>query len=214
MKILIVAPELSGVDAIAEVRRVQQWHDVAVLYGTVTVDDIYRAVQEKAYDVLHFATHGGPEGLALSNGVILRAEDVAQFLRLRETTGVFFSACNTGRIASYCVRHGARWAVSAEIALPDADAWKLAAAFYSHQRNEHAKDFVGAYVLADSGDGDYALHISPEWVQELQRIAAAYMAAQSTAMPSISRAEALRWLGLAVAFAVALSWLIVRLGGG
>ena len=60
MKILIVAPELSGVDAIAEVRRIQQWHDMAVLCGTVTVDDIYRAVQEKAYDVLHFATHGGP----------------------------------------------------------------------------------------------------------------------------------------------------------
>ena len=116
MKILIIAPDLGGVDAVGEVRRIQQWHDVAVLYGLVTVDDIYRAVQEKAYDVLHFATHGGPEGLALSNGVILRAEDIAQFIRLRETTGVFFSACNTGRIASYCVRHGARWAVSAEIA--------------------------------------------------------------------------------------------------
>jgi len=214
MKILVVAPDLGGVDAVGEVRRLQQWHDCAVLYGSVTIDDIYRAVQEKAYDVLHFATHGGPEGIELSNGVILRAEDIAQFLRLRETVGVFFSACNTGRIASYCVRHGARWAVSAEIALPDADAWKLAAAFYSHQRNGHAKDFVGAYILADSGDGDYALHLSPEWVQELLRIVAAYMAAQSTAMPSVSRAEVLRWLGLAMGLSVALSWLIVRLGGG
>ena len=214
MKILIVAPDLGGVDAVGEVRRIQQWHDVAVLYGLVTVDDIYRAVQEKAYDVLHFAAHGGPEGIELSNGVNLRAEDIAQFLRLRETTGVFFSACNTGRIASYCVRHGARWAVSAEIALPDADAWKLAAAFYSHQRNGHAKDFVGAYVLADSGDGDYALHISPEWVQELQRMVAAHMAAAPPALPAVSRAEVLRWLGLAVGLSVGLSWLIVRLGGG
>ena len=159
MKIMIVAPDLVGVEAINEVRRVQQWHDVVTLYGTVTADDIYRAVQEKAFDVLHFATHGGPEGVLLSDGVTLPAEDIAQFLRLRETPGVFFSACQTGRLAAYCVRHGARWAISSEIDLADADAWKLAAAFYSHQRNGHAKDFVGAYLLADSGDGDYALHV-------------------------------------------------------
>ena len=209
---MIVAPDLVGVEAINEVRRVQQWHDVVTLYGTVTADDIYRAVQEKAFDVLHFATHGGPEGVLLSDGVTLPAEDIAQFLRLRETAGVFFSACNTGRLAAYCVRHGARWAISSEIDLADADAWKLAAAFYSHQRNGHAKDFVGAYMLADSSDGDYALHVSPEWVQELQH-AAALAASIPHAAATLSRREAAMW-GAALALGSAgLAALLSMLAG-
>ena len=212
MKILVVAPDLGGVDAVGEVRRLQQWHDCAVLYGSVFPDDIYRAVQEKAYDLLHFATHGGPNGVQLSGGVVLDAESIAQFLRLRETAGVFFSACNTGRLASYCVRHGARWAISSEIDLPDVTAWKLAAAFYSHQRNGHAKDFVGAYLLADSGDGDYALHVAPEYIVELQRAAAA--AVPPAAQPAISRREVLLWLGMAFLASVAVSGILVRLGGG
>ena len=209
MKILIVAPDMVGVDAINEVRRIQQWHDVATLYGTVTPDDIYRACQEKAFDVIHFATHGGPDGVALSGGMILSAEDVAQFLRLRETRGVFFSACQTGRLASYCVRHGATWAISSEIALSDSDAWKLAAAFYAHQRNGHSKDFVGAYTLADGGDGEYALHVSPDWLRELQRNAALAASIPHTALP-LSRHEALLWglglLGATGLLTTAINW--------
>ena len=212
MKILIVAPDLVGVDAINEVRRIQQWHDVATLYGTVTPDDIYRACQEKAFDVIHFATHGGPDGVALSGGMILSAEDVAQFLRLRETRGVFFSACQTGRLASYCVRHGATWAISSEIALSDSDAWKLAAAFYAHQRNGHSKDFVGAYTLADGGDGDYALHISPLYVQDLQR-AAATAATIPHAAGVLTRREALAWSAGMAGATLLLILLILRLAG-
>lgn len=212
MKILIIAPDMAGVDAINEVRRVQQWHDVATLYGNVTAEDIYRAVQEKAFDVIHFATHGGPDGVQLSGGAMLTAEDIAQFLRLRESTGVYFSACQTGRLGSYCVRHGARWAISSEIDLSDADAWKLAAAFYSHQRNGNSRDFVGAFVLADDGDGDYALHINPTWVQDLQRIAAAAATVPHAAL-TLSRSEALLWASGSIVLAVALAWLLVRLGG-
>ena len=212
MKILIVAPDMVGVDAINEVRRIQQWHDVATLYGTVTPDDIYRACQEKAFDVIHFATHGGPDGVALSGGMILSAEDVAQFLRLRETRGVFFSACQTGRLASYCVRHGATWAISSEIALSDSDAWKLAAAFYAHQRNGHSNDFVGAYTLADGGDGDYALHISPLYVQDLQR-AAATAATIPHAAGVLTRREALAWSAGMAGAMMLLILLILRLAG-
>jgi len=205
VKILLVAPDLVGVDAINEARRISQWHDVVTLYGTVTADDIYRAVTEKAFDVLHFATHGGPDGVALSGGVVMDAETIAQYVRLREVRGVFFSACQTGRLASYCARHGAQWAISSEVDLPDREAWKMAAAFYSHQRNGHAKNFVGAYLLADSGDGDYALHVSPDYVAELQRAAASIPHAAAT----LTRQEAAIWsAGMA-----ALLLLILRLAG-
>ena len=175
MRVLVVAPDQPGINAIPEVRRIQSIHDCALLYGVVTAEDVFRACQEKAFDVLHFAAHGGPEGVGLSNGGMLTAEDIAQMLRLRETSGVFFNSCNTGRLAAYCARHGTQWAISSEIELLDAEAWKMAAAFYSHQRNGHSKNFVGAWLLADSGDGDYSLHISPEYVQDLQRVCRAVL---------------------------------------
>lgn len=213
MRILIVAPNVAGIDAIAEVRRIQALHDVAVLHGTVTVDDVYRALSEKVYDSVYFATHGGPDGILLSNNVIMSAEDVAQAARQKEVRGLFFAACQTGRLASYCVRHGVTWAISSEVDLPDEAAWKLAATFYGHQRNGHAQDFVGAYLLADSGDGEYALHISPLWVQDLQRTSIRAAAAPHNAL-ALTKAEALRWMIFFLLASVAFSTIFARMAGG
>lgn len=202
-----MAADQAGVDAVPEVRRMQAWHDCSILHGNVTVEDVFRACQEKSYDVLHFATEGGPIGMRLSDGALMSPEDISQALRLRETRGVFFNSYRTGRLASYCVRHGATWAISSEINPAAGEAWKLAAAFYSHQRNGQAKDFVGAYVLADSGDGEYALHIAPEYVQDLQRTAALAASIPHTALP-LTRREALLWglglLGASAALTAAL----------
>lgn len=212
MRILIVAPNVAGIDAISEVRRIQVWHDVAILHGTVTVEDVYRSLQEKQFDSVYFAAHGGPDGIMLSNNVVMTPEDLAQAARQREVRGLFFAACNTGKIASYAVRHGIVWAISSEVDLPDDAAWKLAAAFYGHQRNGHSKDFVGAYVLADSGDGEYALHIAPTWVQELQRSAALAAAIPHNALP-LTRREAAMWAGALLMAATALATLVNLLAG-
>jgi hypothetical protein len=210
VRILLVCPDIDGVNSIPEVRRIQAWHDCSTLYGTVTIEDVYRLCQEKQFDVIHFASHGGPDGIQLSNNIILTAEDIAQAVRLKETKGVFLNACNTGKVASYVVRHGALWAISSEIELNDADAWKLASAFYSHQRNGTAKDFVGAYLLADSGDGEYSLVLNPAWIQDLQR-ATIMASSPHTALATLTRTEAIRFGMLLVAASVVLSYLIVRL---
>ena len=213
VRVLIVAPDQPGINAVPEVRRIQARHDIALLYGAVTAEDVFRSCQEKPFDVIHFAAHGGPDGVSLSSGTVLSVEDIAQILRLRETRGVFFSSCNAGKLAAYCARHGATWAICSEVELEDDAAWKMAAAFYSHQSNGHAKDFVGAYTLADSGDGDYGLHIAPEYIQELQRAAAL-----ATTLPhaglTLTRAEMLRWAAALLVLSVLLSWLIMRLAGG
>jgi hypothetical protein len=213
MRILIVAPDMVGVDAIPEVRRIQSWHDCVTLYGTVTVEDIFRLCQEKEFDVLHFASHGGPNGIQLSNNVVLTAEDVAQALRLKETKGVFLNACNTGKVASYVVRHGATWAISSEIELPDAEAWKLASAFYSHQRYGTSRDFVGAYLLADSGDGEYSLAVNPTWIQDLQRAAIMAAATPHGALP-LTRQDLYKWGLLFLIASIVLSSILARLAGG
>ena len=213
MRILIVAPDVVGVDAVAEVRLLQSWHDVALLHGTVTVGDVYRTLQEKSYDSVYFATHGGPQGIQLSNNAVMTAEDIAQAARQKEVRGLFFAACQTGRVASYCVRHGVTWEISSEVDLPDDTAWKLAAAFYGQQRSGHAKDFVGAYLMADSGDGEYALHISPMWVQEVQKSAAAITATPHGAL-SITREELIRWGLFFLLASIVISTLLARLAGG
>jgi hypothetical protein len=214
VRVLIVAPDSPHIDSIVEVRRIQTWHDCSVLYGTVTVEDIFRLCQEKAFDVLHFAAHGGPDGIQLSNNVVLTDEDIAQAVRLRETKGVFLNSCRTGRIASYVVRHGATWAISSEIDLPDNVAWKLASAFYGHQRNGASKDFVGAYVLADSGDGEYSLAVNPTWIQDLQRAALMSAATPHGALSNLTKSEAIRWAVLLLAASTILSTILARLASG
>ncbi len=191
---------------------IQSWHHTSTLNGYVTAEDVFRACQETAFDIIHFATHGGPDGVALSGGALLTREDVAQACRLKETQELLFNSCQTGALASYAVRHGVRTAISAEVDLPDADAWKLPSVFYSARRNGHAGDPVGAYIMADSGDGDYALHVSPDYVRDLQRTSAAASTMPHVARP-ITRREALLWgLGL-LAASTALAGAVTALAG-
>lgn len=211
MRVLVIAPDQGSINAIPEVRRIQSLHHTSTLNGAVTAEDIYNTCQQTAFDVLHFATHGGPEGVSLSSGVLFTAEDIAQVARLRESQGVFFNACNTGKLAAYAVRHGPRWAISSEVELVDFDAWKPAAAFYSHLRNGNAKDFVGAYLLGDSGDGDFALHIDPLYVRDLQRVASTVATMPHAAAPSLSRREVLLWGAGLLAASGALTGMILAL---
>ena len=212
MRVLIVAPDQGGLNTIPEVRLIQTWHHTSTLNGTVTAEDVYQAARETRFDIIHFATHGGPDGVALSGGSLLTAEDIAQVARLKETPELFFNACSTGKLAAYAVRHGVRTAICAEVDILDNQAWKLPLAFYSTRRNGHAGDPIGAYIMADSGDGDYALHISPLYVQDLQR-AAATAATIPHAAGVLTRREALAWSAGMTGAMMLLILLILRLAG-
>jgi len=209
VRVLIVAPSQPGLNTIPEVRLIQSWHHTSTLNGEVTAQDVYQCARETAFDIIHFAAPCGPEGVLLSNDALLTAEDIAQVARLKSTPELYFHYWQSGRLASYAVRHGVRTAICAEAVL-ETQAWKLPLAYYSARRNGHAGDPIGAYIMADSGDGDYSLHIAPDYVRDLQRVAAAAPVAQ----PAVSRVEMLRWLAFAVLAAVVLSWAILRLGGG
>jgi hypothetical protein len=173
MRVLVIAPDQPGINTRPEIRQIQRRHHMSVLDGTVTATDIYECCRETHFDVHHYATHSGPDGVELSNQVIFGPEEIAQVARLKETQTLFFNSCQAGKLASYAVRHGLRYAVHTNIDLEDAEAWKAAIAFYGSMENGHAKDIVGAYVVADSGDGEYGLAVSPTYIQELQARAAA-----------------------------------------
>jgi len=169
MRVLVIAPDQPGIDTLPEIRSIQRRHHMSILGGIVKPQDIYDACRDTRFDVHHYATHSGPTGALLSDGVLFTEEDIAQVARIKGTETLFFNSCDSGRLASYAVRHGARFAIHTNVDLAESDAWKPALSFYSYLENGHSRDIVGAFVVADNGDGDYGLQISPPYVQELQR---------------------------------------------
>lgn len=212
VRILVIAPDQPGLNTRREVRQIQRKHHMSILDGAVTPEDIYQAVRETAFDIHHYATDSGPEGVALSDGVIFGPDEIAGVARIKETPCLFFNSCNSGRLAAYAVRHGVRYAVHTNIELADADAWKPAVGFYESLQNGHGKDYVGAYIVADSGDGDYGLSVDPEYLAGLERTAAITAALPHAAQP-LTRREALIWgVGLALGSAGVVA-LLLRLAG-
>ena len=213
MRVLVIAPEQAGLNTLPEIRQIQRLHHMSVLDGVVTVDDIYQACRETKFDIIHYATHSGPEGVLLSNGVVFGPEGIASVARLKETPCLFFNSCNSSKLAAYAVRHGVRYAVHTNVAIADNEAWKAAVSFYGALVNGHGKDYIGAYVVADSGDGDYGLSVDPDYLGELQKAAVMSAAAPHNAMP-LTQAELIRWGLFFIAASVALSTLLARLAGG
>lgn len=212
MRVLIVAPEQPGIYVIPEVRAIQTWHHTTLLHGPVTVEDIVNACLATKYDIIHFATHGGPDGLQLSNGELMTAYDIARVARLQNTPELFFNACDTGSLAARAVRNGPKYAYSAEIALEDDEAWKFPYAFYSIRRNGHANDPVGAFLIADVDDGVYAMHVSPSYIKELQSCVT-QVALLPYGMLTIGRRELIVLLVVFLLISVILSYMLLRTSG-
>lgn len=166
MRILMVAPEQPRLNTIPEIRIITQKHHVTLLNGGVTADDVYLACRMANYQVIHFATHSNATMVALSDGATLGADDIAQLARMADTECVVFNSCLSNQLASYCVRHGVSYVIYSNIELPDAEAWKFPAAFYDALSNGHSRDIVGSFTVADNGDGEYGLAISPTVYQK------------------------------------------------
>ena len=167
MRVLVVAPD-QVLDTIQEVRQIQRLHHVSVLNGTVTPQDVYQCARETAFAVIHFACHSGPDGVMLSNGVILPAEDIAQVARLKRTKTLFFNSCEAGKLAGYAVWHGVRYAVHCKVLLNDSEAWKMPLAFYESLQNGSGGAIMEAYRNANSGDGDYGIEVDPDYIISLE----------------------------------------------
>lgn len=172
LRILLIAPELPGIDAVPELRTIASRHQVMPLTGAVSARDIYQHARDRSYHVLHFATHSHDELVVLSNGETFTPEDVASVGKLAGAELVFFNSCRSGLLANYAVRHGLSYAVYANIDLPDTNAWKMPSSFYDFlfDQPEGAADYAAAFYRADSGDGIHGLSISPQMLNCWQTI--------------------------------------------
>lgn len=92
MKILLIAPQNKDLPSIdAEIAAISSFHEVERVVGTVRDSDIRRAIEKGEYDTLWFATHGGIDGLVLSE-TVLSPEGVGQYV---STSGVRLCVLNT-----------------------------------------------------------------------------------------------------------------------
>jgi hypothetical protein len=178
MRILLVAPDHYEIDAAPEIRILSGIHNVEILSGAVSAKDVFQAARASNKDVVHFATHGGPDHILLStiekverDGTIsktreiLTAEDVVQVAKLCQAQLIFFNACNTGKLASYSTRRGISFAISANEEFKDREAWKFPVTFYEfiegRSLGSHEEfNFAKAFDRAENGDGTYSFIIS------------------------------------------------------
>lgn len=175
MRILFVAPNQEGVrvlDVIPEARAISAKHSVYQLEGKdVTVEKLYSTVDRWKFDAIHFAATMGERGVEMSKDELLTPEDCANVARIAKARICVFSGCNSNAIASYVVNHGAEIAIFSNCELEDADAWKFSLTFYNALENGHSNDLLGAYVVADNGDGLFGWTMNPRLASDALRIA-------------------------------------------
>lgn len=99
MDVLLVAPLEAGAlpNAMMEIGEISNALRPQMLSGRVTAADIGHAMR-RPYDLVWFVTHGGPDGLLLSNGEIISVDRLVQYLR-RHRPAVFLNTCDGDQLA-------------------------------------------------------------------------------------------------------------------
>lgn len=99
LRTLLIAPDVGLEGAAAEVQRVAN-----ALHGDILIDDVpitavMDALSQATYDIVWFASHGGPDGVELSDGT-LSAEMLTQLLRQACPGLVVLNTCSSLHIAN------------------------------------------------------------------------------------------------------------------
>lgn len=166
MNILLIAPSQTGssvprLETLPEIKSIIQAHKVTLLIGEVTIQQIYDAVRQNNFNILHFATHTvDRDKLWINENEILNKDELAQLARTASCDLVFLNACDSAGLASYLVRHGTKYAIYTTDVLIDRLAWQMPNTFYYLLTT--LNDYVDAYVRSDSGEGLYGLVVTPE----------------------------------------------------
>jgi hypothetical protein len=164
VRILLIAPNQPDINAIPEIRALSDTHQTTVLNGHVSSQDIYSYIKNRAYDIIHFATHQAADEntydkILLSGGETLDLAGVTHIVKLASASLVFFNLCNASRFAAYLVRHGVPACIYTTIALKDSVAWQTPWHFYEEVRRQEAVskpvEFRRIFDLTDPGDGVY-----------------------------------------------------------
>lgn len=167
VRVLVIAPDQPDITSVPEIREISSRLNLqtTILNGPVTCQDVFRYCKDR-YDILHFVTHGGDEGLELSDGLML-AQDIAQAARVARASMVFMNTCDSAKLAGYIVSHGVLWSLQGNDRIKESDAWKVMLAFYSSLDGIEPAQVVAAMRVAFDGTGSYGHTVSLEFLADV-----------------------------------------------
>jgi hypothetical protein len=130
MRVLVVAPG-SNIDNMADWVASARGHELTVLNGTVTTREALSAIASGRFQIVHFATHGCPTALEMSDGVIPEHMLADAFRAAGSVELAILGACESitlgARLYMACVSKVVSW----RVAVDDRVAGVWANAFYS-----------------------------------------------------------------------------------
>lgn len=157
-----MSPDFVGADTAGELAGIMAVHQVEFLYEHVTQKRLFDVCGSRKFDVIHFLTHGGPDGVVVESNELLDPDDIAMLCRMCGARLVFFNSCSTARPATYITRHGVPFSIFATIDIPMSEAWQRPAAFYRACQDASDEAILSALLIADGGDARYSHVIRPE----------------------------------------------------
>lgn len=97
--VLLIAPASNLPAAQAEIQRIANTLHPDLLVDNVTVGTIMDVLQTQKYEYIHFACHGGPSGIQLSNGAVIAPHQLVQILKSAKPECVFLNTCSSLELA-------------------------------------------------------------------------------------------------------------------
>lgn len=160
MKVLLVAPEIDDLPSVSrEVSSiVNSGLSTHLLTGEVNAQDLL-SLSDEDFDILWLSTHGGIDGVLLSDGVLSNAE-LARFVRVTEIPHVFLNTCESVTAALRISEESGANVICTISPVVDISAYRTG--FYLAESLSDGYDFQEAYNRSKppSGDNNY-LYLSP-----------------------------------------------------
>lgn len=166
-RVLLIAPDLPGLETSIEAELIGgRYFNITPLQGEVDHERITRATARSRFDILHFASHGGNDGILLSGNRTLTKEHLAQIANQTGAELVYLNACNSALLGQFLADRGVPLVIANTKETLDDDAIRTAAYFYAS-----AADYDGDYRKANERvspkDGSLAIFAGSGYIDRL-----------------------------------------------
>ncbi len=213
-RILLIAPDHTGLDWPVELEQVGSRHQVVALLGRVDQERITRATTGQRFDVIHVASHGSAEGIQLSEGWMGMVE-FGQMARHVRADLVFLNACESARLAQYLIDLGLRTVMAWTVAVVDGNAIRTASYFYDELALQD--DLRLAYNKVNPRDGSLTFLAGQGYLEDVIRPVLDQLVQVGQQVMNLvgtvtTQGKALRFVVAAVTAAIVLALVLVVVG--
>jgi hypothetical protein len=153
MRILVIAPDHVDLpNASAEIATIDRHHDATFLRGIVRDVDIPPALEDGAFDIIWWITHGNPQGVLLSDG-ILSIAGVGQYQRRSGAKLGVLNSCESEEIARAVIVGGVADMICTVTPVANKEAVRIGTLLAAELAR--TPDYYAAYEVVDPDNGTY-----------------------------------------------------------